>query len=344
MVSYRHSFPQSLRLILPISLFILSPAVLSAQEEKKEKDKTYVEKIKSLFSIKPYTNQNIDLLMVNYNKSTEDALWYRPASGINFGGEVAFAFLHFNYQKNLPLFQPDLPDGFKASQQRFGFDAGGKIFGVMMTYQQSNGFYVYNQAMIPDSGYSNREQVIFRNDLISKTFGLDLRLTLSNKLSANAIFVQSERQLKSKGAISFIFGNRFNDFHGSSPFVPPHLQSFYPESATVKEIWTNTIHIMPGYSYIAVAGYWNFGLSLYSGTGLQIRKYFTTTDEDKLALKIPFLTRGKAGVSYNGKFFFTKFAVNFDFTTLGMKDANFRWMQSYWEYSLGLRLYGKKKK
>jgi len=323
-------------------LLIVTCVGFGQDKEKMEKDKAYVEKVKSLFSMRPYVNQNIDLLMMNYNKSEEAGVIYRPATGLNLGGEVAFSFLHFNYQRNLPLLQPDLPNDFKPSHQRIGFDMGGKIFGMMMSYQQNNGFYVYNSGVIPDSTYANRDAVIFRKDVYSKTFGLDFRFTFSNKLSPNAIFDQSERQLKSKGAASIIMGYRYHIFHGTTPFIPDHLQIKYLQSATMNTLWANTIHFLPGYGYIAAAGYWNFGIFLYSGTGLQLRKY-VNADEDGTAFKFPLVMRGKVGVSYNGKYFYSKLAANVDLTSLGMKDANLNWMQSYWEFSVGLRLYGKKK-
>jgi hypothetical protein len=322
---------------------LLSCFSSSAQgDEKMKKDEAYVEKIKSLFSIRPYVNQNLDLLMMNYNKSDEAGVIYRPATGMNIGGEVAFSFLHFNYQKNLPYLQPSLPGGFNASHQRIGFDMGGKIFGVMMSFQQNRGFYVYNSGVIPDSGYADRDAVVFREDVYSKTFGLDARFTFSNKLSPNAIFDQSERQLKSKGSLSIIMGYRYNIFHGATPFVPEHLQPKYDQSATMRTLWSNTIHFLPGYGYIAAKGYWNIGAFLYSGTGIQIRRY-TNADDEKTGLKFPMVLRGKLGVSYNGKYFYAKLAANLDMTSLGMKDANFNWMQSYWEFSVGLRLYKKKK-
>ena len=326
-----------------IGLLLVPLIGFSQEKPKKEKDKQYVEKVNSLFSIRPYVNQNIGLLTLNYNKSQESPVIYRPATGLNIGGDIAFKFIHFNYQKNLPLLQPDLPSGFKPSHQQVGFDMGGRIFGMAMSYQKNRGFYIMNPGVIPDSLYADPNRSRFRQDMSSTTFGLDFRFTFSNKLSANALFDQSERQLKSKGAFTILIGERYHTISADSAFVPEHLRGHYVQSATLRKLWVNNVQVLPGYGYIGVAGNWNFGLFLYAGSGLQFCKYFNDT-EDKLRIKFPLAGKGKAGVTYNGKFFFTKLSATVDYTSLGMKDANFRWIQSSWELAFGLRLYGKKDK
>jgi hypothetical protein len=266
---------------------------------------------------------------------------YRPATGINVGGEIAFKFIHFSYQKNLPLLQPGVPDGFNASHQRFGFDMGGRVFGVEMDYQKNKGFYIFNNTIIPDSAYSDPSIVNNREDLSSVSFGLNMRFTFSNKLSANALFDQSERQLKSKGAFTMIVGDRFHNFTADSAFIPTFLEANYNQTKGVNQIWVNNFQFLPGYGYIAVAGKWNIGLFLYSGTGLQIRKYFNETD-DKLGLRIPFIAKGKGGISYNGRNFYTKLSAMANYSTVGMKDADIKWLQTAWEFSIGFRFYENK--
>jgi hypothetical protein len=325
--------------LLLLAVFCCSLAGMAQEKDKKEKDKAYVEKVNALFSTRPFVNQNIDLFTFNYPDSEESTLLYRPATGLNVGGEVAFKFLSFSYQKNLPLLQPGVPENFKADHQRIGFELGGKIFGLGIDYQQNSGFYVLNPSILPPDAIGSQ----FREDMNSKTFGTSLRFTFSNKLSANALFDQSERQLKSKGALTFIMSNRFHNFTADTAFIPPVFAGNYAESATTDRIWINSLQFMPGYGYIAVAGNWNIGLFLYSGTGLQIRKYFNETEE-KLGLRVPYVAKGKGGISYNGKFIYAKLFAMADYTTVGMKDARIGWLQSSWEFSIGFRLYGKKDK
>lgn len=320
---------------------LLSGFGISAQE--KQKDILYVEKVNSILSLRPYTNQHIDLLMLDYPKSETSPLLYRPATGLNIGGEIAFSFLSFNYQQNLPLLQPDVPDYLKPSHQRIGFNMGGKIFGMEMTFQKNKGFYLMNPDAYPAVNDIQLDDAQYRPDLTSTTFGLDFRFTFSNKLSANALFDQSERQLRSKGAFTIIVGNRFHDFHSSTPFVPWLSRSDYEISGTVDELWVNTIHVMPGYGYIAAAGKWNIGLFLYSGSGLQLRKYVNNL-ESKLGVRFPMALKGKAGIAYQGKYLYSRLTANGDLVSLGMKDANFKWLQSFWEFSIGLRFYGNKDK
>ena len=130
------------RLFLYTFIFLSVPMFAQTGKDKNEKDKQYVEKIKSLFSLRPFVNQNIDIFSVNYNKSDESAVLYRPATGMNVGGEIAFSFLQFSYQRNVPFLQPELPLGFEPEHQRIGFDMGGKVFGLAMTFQKNSGFYV----------------------------------------------------------------------------------------------------------------------------------------------------------------------------------------------------------
>lgn len=302
----------------------------------------YVEKLKPILSIRPYTNQNIDLLFLNFNDSEVSPLMYRPATGLNVGGEIAFSFLHFNYQRNLPLLQPSQAGNMEPTHQRIGFNIGGKIFGMEMTFQKNRGFYLMNPKSIPEI-YQSSSDVLYRPDMTSTTFGLDFRFTFSNKLSANAIFDQSERQKKSKGAFTIIIGDRFHSFHSGDPILPLYTRTDYVESSTVNKIWVNNLHFQPGYGYIAVAGNWNFGLFLYTGGALQLRKYFDKpNDIEKLGVRIPFILKGKTGISYNGDYFYARLTGTADYTTLGMKDANFSWFQSYWELSVGLRFLKKK--
>ena len=108
-----------MRKLLLIGL-LMSPLCLLAQKGiPKEKDKLYVEKLKPILSIRPYTNQNIDLLFLNFNDSEASPLMYRPATGLNVGGEIAFSFLHFNYQRNLPLLQPSQAGNMETRKQSY---------------------------------------------------------------------------------------------------------------------------------------------------------------------------------------------------------------------------------
>ena len=223
--------------------------------QEKDKDRGYVEKMNPLFSTRPYMNQNVDILFMNYKDSDNSPFMYRPATGLNVGGEIAFKFLHFTYEKNLPLLQPKLPVDMSPDHQRVGVNMGGKIFGMHITYEQNKGFYLMNPNMsLPDT-LRDHYGVNYRNDMRSRTFGVDFRFTFSNKLSANAIFVQSERQIKSKGAFTLIVGNRFNNIDGDQPLLPFHVRGDFQESSTMTKVWSNTIHVMPGYGYIAVDCY-----------------------------------------------------------------------------------------
>lgn len=326
---------------LAISLILLTIcSIVYCQTDDKKKDDQYVEKVKSLISFRPFANHHLDLLILDYPNSPQAPMLYRPATGLNVGGEFAFSFLHFNYQKNVPYFQPTFPDGSKPSHQRIGFDLGGNIFGMEMSFQKNRGFYLLNPTDYPYGKGDSFDQIKYKSSMTSTSFGLDFRFTFSSKLSANALFNQSERQLKSKGAFTLIFGDHFSEIQDANAFLPDSLKPFYLESATTNKIWVNTFHVMPGYGYIAVAGKWNIGLFLYSGSGIQLRKYYNE-DGEKLNLRIPFIVKGRTGITYNGHNFYTRLTASGDLTSLGMKDANFRWMQSFIEFSIGLRFYGK---
>lgn len=312
-----------------------------AQDKEKEKDEQYVEKIKSIISFRPFATQNWDFLILNHAKSVESPLLYRPATGLNIGGEFAFSFLRFTYQRNVPLLQPVLPAGFKSGNQRFGLDIGGAVFGLSATFQKNKGFYLVNPGAYPLETGEVPESVKYRSDITSSSFGIDFRFTFSTKLSANALFNQTERQLKSKGAFTLVFGDHYHDFNADT-LLPPVVRPLYNESASMTRLWSNTFHVMPGYGYIAVAGKWNIGLFLYSGSGIQFRKYYNATEE-KLSLRFPLVGKAKGGITYNGHNFYGRLTGSADFTSLGMKDADFRWFQSFWEFSIGLRFYEKNK-
>jgi len=334
-----------MRALVFIILFIIPIASFSQKEEKtkKEKDKVYVEKIKALFSFRPFVQQNIDLFTFRPKDASAPTVLYRPATGLNIGGSVAFKFLSFSYQRNIPVFQPFVPADFEAKHQRIGFDLGGNMFGLGFDFQQNNGFYIWNSSDIQDSLISDPNSVIYREDIQSRTIGTNLRFTFSNKLSHNALFDQSQRQKRSKGALTLMVGNRFHGFKAVSPFVTPDQFSAYSGTEEVNRLWINTTNVMPGYGYIAVKNYWNVGLFAYVGSGLQIRKHFTAMDEG-LGVRFPFMSKLKTGISYNGKFFYAKLFAMADYMTTGFRDAKIGWLQTSWEFSIGIRLYGKKDK
>lgn len=329
----------------PIKVILLSICVLvaslnNASAQKKEVDNAYIEKMRPLISFRPFTNHHLDALILNYPKSVESPLMYRPATGLNVGGEFAFSFIHINYQRNIPVLQPDFPDGTKPYHQRLGLDIGGNVFGVNMNFQRNKGFYLLNKSAYKYDIPVDDNSVEFRSDMNSISYGVDFRFTFSTRLSANAIFNQNERQLKSKGAFTLIVGDDYHKILGGGPLLPDSVQFHYSESADVHKIWVNNFHVLPGYGYIAVAGKWNFGLFLHTGSGLQIRNYegFST---DKTGIRFPFIAKGRTGITYNGRNLYTRLTATGDFTTLGMKDANFRWMRSFIEFSIGLRFYAK---
>jgi hypothetical protein len=328
---------------LVLSVCSVSYSQEKNKKEKKEKDKAYVEKIKALFSLRPFVQQNIDLLTFNYKNSNDPALLYRPATGINVGGSVSLSFLSFSYQRNLPLFQPAVPDTFEAKHQRIGFDLGGNILGFSFDYQQNNGFFIWNGTEHLDTSLADPGSVLYREDIQSRTIGTSFRFTFSNKLSQNALFDQSQRQLKSKAAFCLILGNRFHGFKAADPFIPNHRIADYPLSGKLNVIWINNTFIMPGYGFIGVKGYWNVGAFIYSGSGLQVRKHFSAMD-DGWSFRFPLMGKFKGGVSYNGKFFYAKLFAMADYIKTGFKESKSNWLQTSWEFSLGFRLYGKKDK
>lgn len=331
-----------MRAIVFIICLFISFGSLSQEKTKKEKDKVYVEKIKALFSLRPFVQQNIDLFSIGPKEGSTPSVLYRPATGLNVGGSVSFKFLSFSYQRNVPVFQPYVPADFEAKHQRIGFDMGGNIFGFGFDFQQNNGFYIWNGAAIQDSLLVDPDAVKYREDIQSRTIGTNLRFTFSNKLSQNALFDQSQRQKRSKGAFTMIVGNRFHGFRANSPFVTPDQSSAYSGTEEVNRIWFNTTHVMPGYGYIGVKNYWNIGAFAYVGSGLQLRKYFTEVG-DGIGFRFPLMSKVKAGISYNGKFFYAKLFAVADYITTGFQDANLGWLQTSWEFSIGIRLYGKDK-
>ena len=303
----------------------LTPTGMEAQEkkEKKEKDDTYVLKYDPLISIRPFSEQNFDYLVIQSDDQQYIPLYYRAVSNFNFGGQFSFKWMSFTYAKNLPLFLPELPQKFQPDYNNYGFAINGRIFGMTLSYTTYDGFYTENTDYIPDN---ISEEARFRSDISSQNLAADFRFTFSDKVSAKAIFDQSERQIKSAGAFTMQFCERYHNFND------------FEETDELQRLWVNNIQIMPGYGYVAVAGNWNFGLFMYVGSGIQVQKYYTDNEED-LSLKIPTLGQVRGGITYNSKYFYARVTGNGNYTSLGMKDARLRWFTSSWELSMGLRLY-----
>ena len=315
----------------------LTPTGMEAQEkkEKKEKDDTYVLKYDPLISIRPFSEQNFDYLVIQSDDQQYIPLYYRAVSNFNFGGQFSFKWMSFTYAKNLPLFLPELPQKFQPDYNNYGFAINGRIFGMTLSYTTYDGFYTENTDYIPDN---ISEEARFRSDISSQNLAADFRFTFSDKVSAKAIFDQSERQIKSAGAFTMQFCERYHNFAGIEHLVPWYHFNDFEETDELQRLWVNNIQIMPGYGYVAVAGNWNFGLFMYVGSGIQVQKYYTDNEED-LSLKIPTLGQVRGGITYNSKYFYARVTGNGNYTSLGMKDARLRWFTSSWELSMGLRLY-----
>jgi hypothetical protein len=342
--------------LLPYSSFgqIDTSSTAAAEDgdgKKKKRDEAYIQEIQSIIYARMFFNQYVDLYTINYRASLEPAMYYRPPTGMNMGAEFAFKFINFSYQRSLPLFRPDLPDGFKTTLNQVQTNLGGKMFGIHSNYLKYKGLYIMNESVLTDTAYANPDDVRFRQKMSAMQYNLDFRFTFSKKFSSNAFLNQNERQLKSMGAFTFMIGNRYNRFDADSAIIPPNLRNaaFGSEFGIYDEMWSNTVHIMPGFGYIFVKGFWNFGLMTYQGVGLQMSKYFFVADtnpwnsESSMWAQPSVLGDYKLLISYNGKYVFGRFYTGMEYLTMGTKFAKTRWLRTSVEFSIGARVLKKTK-
>ena len=88
---------------------------VGAQDKSlKVKDRQYVEKMRPILSFRPYTHQNIDMLFLNYKESNLAPMIYRPATGLNIGGEIAFSFFTFQLPKKRSFIATGATSGYAA--------------------------------------------------------------------------------------------------------------------------------------------------------------------------------------------------------------------------------------
>ncbi|MFT4680098.1 MAG: hypothetical protein ACI9RU_001785 [Litorivivens sp.] len=338
MVSHRTTF--SVRVLLFTLLIAISYSAASQDEKIKPKDEEYVEVIQPLIGLRPFVQQHIDFFTIGDKEGRENSLAYRSASGLNIGGEFMFKFLRFSYQRNIPLKQPIQAGDFTPRFQQFGFGIEGRIFGMNMSYSEYSGFVLQNEKLLTDTLYSDLNAEKYRSDIRARSFNASMRWTFSKNVSAKALFEQSERQLKSAGAFTFLIAERFVKFQNDSSFVPFYERAGYSETGDMTEMWINNVQFMFGYGYVAAFGQgnWNMGLFLYTGSGPQVRQWTDDRGEHR-HWKFPAVVKGRGGLGYNGKYVYTRLTAEMDYTTIGMTDSRMRWWEMFWEFSIGIRLY-----
>ncbi|MCB0761809.1 MAG: DUF4421 family protein [Flavobacteriales bacterium] len=330
--------------ILFCTLIGLLANATKTNAQKEGKDRQYVEPINPLIAIRPYIKQNVDFYTIGDRDGEMKPLMYRTASGVSFGGQFTFKFFNFSYERTMPLLQPKLTESFQPVYQQFGLGFEGRSFGMSFNLAEYKGFVLQNRSQIPDSLYSDVESVVYRQDMRAKSFNAALRFTFSRSVSAKALFEQSERQKRSAGAFGMMLAEKFVELRSDSSFVPAHIQDQFSETATMNRLWINNIQLMVGYGYIAAAadGKLNAGLFMYTGSGPQIRQW-SGDDGRKRSLRFPAVAKVRAGLALNGKYIYGRIIGDFDYTTMGMKDSRMRWWETYWEVSVGFRLYSNKK-
>lgn len=337
----------AMRKIGLIVLSVLCVQVLFSQDQ----GDAYVEKIRPLIGLRPFVQQNVDILTITDKRSTFDPFIYRTAATANVGIEFSFKFMRFAYSRNVPFLQSSLPADFNPRSQNFALDMGGRVFGIYAEYRENIGYLIQNQGLVSDTLYASsdaRSNQIYRPSYRSQSLGFGMRWTFSTSLSANALFNQTERQKKSKGAFTFMVSNRYHNVEipGNEFFMPVEVVDSFPITANSRRIWINNIQFMPGYGYIAAAGEgkWNMGLFLYTGSGPQIRKVFNKDGTTETKVKFPYIVRAMPGVCYNGKFWFSRLSAQLDYSTFGMDDARMGIWNASWEFSFGIRFYEAKNK
>jgi hypothetical protein len=312
--------------------FLLVAGTASAGEI----DTNYVQKFKSLFSLKVFllnngfqyiiTPQNNDMFS---SKQLNDArIFYSanipPVTGVSVNVKGIGLTYIFKFTDDY-LDTTRVRSGFK----QFQINMYGNKFGFEGFYQDYSRFYFHYKG--DESLWRN-----YNSDIRAYQFGASaIFINNGKKFSYNAAFNQNVFQKKSMGSSLTVLALKYNEI--SSPnLIPDSVKKYFKEYPNLQSNRNYAFVFQQGYAYNLVKNSFYFSNALFLGVGLQKQVYEAPTFK-KSKLGVPLSARVKSSIGYNGKIFFAGIYGNADIAQSKIKPLETMSFQYTYGLYIGLR-------
>lgn len=314
-------------------LFLLFASSVNAGEI----DTNYVQRFKSLFSIKGFllnsgfqytiTPQNNDLFS---SKQLNDArIFYTanipPVTGVSVNLKGVGLTYIFKFTDDYLDTSSRIQSGFK----QFQLNMYGKKFGFEAFYQDYSRFYFHYKG----------DEILLKNynaDIRAYQFGASaIFINNGKKFSYNAAFNQNQFQKKSMGSSLTVIALKYNEI-SSNNLIPDSVKKYFQEYPNLRSNRNYAFVFQQGYAYNLVKKSFYFSNALFVGVGLQNQVYEAATFK-KNKIGVPLSARVKSNAGYNGKVFFGGIYANADVAQSKIKPIETLSFQYTYGLFIGLR-------
>lgn len=317
-----------------IFLFLLIHIAFSSNAGRL--DTAYVERFKSLFSIRTFflnngfhytitpqnnglfSEQQLNNARVNYYANIP------PVTGVavNING-IGLTYI-FKFTNDYS----DTTKAIKSGYKQFQLNMYGRKFGLEVGYQDFSRFYFKYKG---DESLKKK----YNTEIRVYQFAVSgLFINNKKKFSYNAAFSQNQFQKKSAGSAITVIGFRYNEI--KSPYLIPDSVKKYFEYSDLYSNRNYAFILQHGYAYNLVKNHFYFANALFVGVGIQNQIYnYAKLEERKIG--VPVSAKGKSSIGYNGKMFFGGVYANADFAQSQIKSLRTEQFQYTYGLFLGLR-------
>jgi hypothetical protein len=300
-------------------------------------DTNYVQKFKSLFSVKGFllnngfqytiTPQNNDNF--SHKELNNARIFYSasipPVTGVSLNIKGVGLTYIFKFTDDYLDTTSRIRSGFK----QFGINMYGNKFGFEAFYQDYSRFYFHYKG----------DEILLKNynaDIRAYQFGGSL-IFINNgkKFSYNAAFNQNVFQKKSIGSSLTVFALKYSEIT-SDHLIPDSVKKYFSEYPDLRSNRNYAFIFQQGYAYNLVKNSWYFSNALFVGVGLQNQVYEASTFK-KNKIGVPLSARAKSSAGYNGKIFFGGIYANADIAQSKIKPLETLSFQYTYGLYIGLR-------
>lgn len=313
--------------------FLLSSAVFAGGEI----DTNYVQKFKSLFSIKGFFLKNGFFYQITPQNNTLFTEKELVDARVNYaanippltGVSINIKGIGFTYIFKFTNDYLDTTSRIKSGFKQFQINMYGKKFGFEAFYQDYSRFYFH---------YKGDEILLkdYNANIRAYQFGgTAIFINNGKKFSYNAAFNQNQFQKKSVGSPLTVFGLRYNEI-SSTNLIPDSVKKYFHEYPDLHSNRNYSFILQQGYAYNLVKKYFYFSNALFVGVGIQNQVYESpTTKKNKIG--VPITARGKSSAGYNGKIFFGGIYANADLSQSKIKSLQTQQFQYTYGLFFGIR-------
>lgn len=304
-------------------IFLLSLILLfSSTYAGGDVDTNYVQKFKSILSVKLFLNQHgykYTITPRNNSLFTSDQLNNAKliyTTNIPATAAIAINLKGFGFTYIFKFTDDFLDTTGKAKSDFKGFRMNfyKPKFGFEAYYQDYRRFYYH---------YDGDEKLLknYNSDIRAYQWGANgVFIFNGQKFSYGAAFNQSQIQKKSAGSWMLIAAINFNEIKSGGSLIPDSVKKFYNRFDGLERNRNYSFIMQTGYAFNLTKNRFYLSGALLGGVGIQNQtyKYYLGT---LFRTAFPLVSRSKVSVGYNGDIFFTGIYANLDWMQTSIKDV-----------------------